>query len=390
MRNHYDFKKLLPILLLALACAGLFAGCHGAQYKEDEKAALEEKGAALMQAWLDEHMKGGEVLSAEADILMYPSGPHYLTDYVAGNLTVGGKERGYYVNTGTGALYLYTDCGLLSDVCLDEAFRILGLNDAQDECVVVDYSASLWLPDTGNGFVNAEHDEAAILMPGELVLSLEEAGEEEQRSLLEDFVRSPGGREPIEFGGVIRVPEETDLERCGMAYWQKLQADYGIKFENFNLYDGFENIATYSDRAAYDRYCFREVEEPDIRIFMTEAYWVEKAGKDGIKVDEKKEYDFSDLKFEKTDEGYLVTFPDYDHVFGFMIYADEGSEFRKHEYHNHEDREAYLSPGSTISGDRYFEYDLYWKDAGEDGYLLTNEDGVAEWFYGGEELIPRE
>ena len=101
------------------------------------------------------------------------------------------------------------------------------------------------------------------------------------------------------------------------------------------------------------------------------------------------ESDLSDLAFEKTKDGYLVTFTDRDHIFDFSIYADEGSEFLKHEYHSHEDREAYLSPGSKISGDRYFENDLYWKDAGEDGYLLTDEKGVRKLFFGGEELIPR-
>ena len=191
------------------------------------------------------------------------------------------------------------------------------------------------------------------------------------------------------FGGSIRVPEEVDLEQYHMAYWLKQQEENGIVYQNLDLSDDFESISTYNSRASYDRYSFHKIEDPDIRIFMHDVLWVEKNGKDGIEVVEQKEYNLSDLSFEKTENGYLVTFPDYEHVFGFAIYADEGSEFLKHEYHSHEDREAYLSPGSKIGGDKYFEYDLYWKEVGGDGYLLTDEDGYQKMFYGGEELIPR-
>ena len=283
------------------------------------------------------------------------------------------------------------------EVCLDYAFKKLELDRLRDECQVSSYTAGIWLPDRGNCFIGTENYEAAIWMPGELTLSLidaseragDEAGNDEQRKLLEDYVRSPDGRDPIGFGGSILVPEEVGLEKYGMAYWVKQQEENGLKFENFHLQDRFENVSTFSDRAVYDRYCFRTIEDPDIRVFMRDAYWEEKNEKNGIEVIEAKESDLSDLKFEKTEDGYLVAFTDYDHRFDFCIYADEGSEFLKHEYHSHEDREAYLSPGSRIGGDRYFEKDLYWKE-GEDGYFLTDENGIRKLFFGGEELIPRD
>ena len=399
MINRFCLKRLLPVLLLALLSFFTLSGCHGRQqYKEKEKAELEDNGETLMQAWLDGHMKESKVLTVEADIYMYPSGPHYLTDYVAGTFTDGGKVRDYLINTRTGAVYLIHDGGQLSEVCLDYVFDKLELDTLRDECLVSSYTAAIWIPDRGNSYIGIENDEAAIWMPAELTLSLEEAaekaggeaGNDEQRKLLEDFVHFPDVREPIEFGGSILVPDEVELEKYGMAYWLKQQEENGLKFENFYLQDGFENISTYSDRVSYERYCFRTIEDPDIRIFMKDTHWVEKNEKNGIEVIEAKESDFSDLKFEKTEDGYLVTFTDYDHVFDFSIYADEGSDFLKHEYHSHEDREAYLSPGSTISGDKYFEVDLYWKDAGEDGYLLTDGKGFRKLFFGGEELIPRD
>ena len=396
MKIHFDLKRLLPVLLALSVCCTL-SGCHGPQYKEEEKEALEKNGGSLMQAWLDEHVKDSRVLSAEADIRMYPSGPYYLTDFVGGTFTDGGKARDYLINTKTNAVYLVHDGTLLSEVCLDRAFETLELERLREDCRTDSTAAAIWIPDRGNSYAGTEKGRTAVWMPGELALSLEEAaegaggdaGNDGQRKILDEFVRSPDGRELIEFGGTIRVPSEVDLEKYGMAYWLKQQNENGIFFQNFYLSDPFENISIYNGRASYERYCFRDIEDPDIRIFMSDVYWVEKNGKDGIEVAEGKKNDLSDLAFKKTADGYLITFTDRDHIFGFSIYADQGSEFLKHEYHSHEDRKAYLSPGSKISGDRYFENDLYWKDAGEDGYLLTDEKGIRKLFFGGEELIPR-
>ena len=394
MKNHFFFKRLFTVLLPALFVLCALSGCHGPQYKEDEKEKLEEHGESLMQTWLDEHLEDSKVLTAEADIRMYPSGPHYLTDFVGGTFTDGGDVRDYLINTKTNAVYLVNDAALLSEVCLDYAFELMGLEGLRDACLVSNYAAAIWLPDRGNSYHGSEKTGQGIWMPGELTLSLEEAAEEAgndgQLKVLESFVRSPEGREPIEFGADIQVPEEVELEKFHMSYWMKQQEENGIVFENFYLSDPFENVSTYRGRASYERYSFRKIEDPDIRIFMKDAYWVEKNGKDGVELEEGKENNLSDLSFVKTENGYLVTFPDYDHIFDFSIYADEGSEFLKHEYHSHEDREAYLSPGSTIGGDRYFEHDLYWKEAGEDGYLLTDENGRRKLFFGGEELIPRD
>ncbi len=398
MKNRFCMKRLFFVLLLGLSICCALSGCHGPQYTEEEKEELEKRGEALMRAWLDEHVEDVGALTAEADVYRYPSGPHLLTDFVAGSFAEGGKVRDYLVNTKTSAVYLIHDGTLLSGVCLDYAFEKLGLESLRGDCRVIDHAAVLWLPDRGNSYMGVENVENGVWMPGELVLSLEKAeegaggedGNEEELELLEAFVRSPDKREAIEYGGTILVPEEVNLEKFGMAYWLKQKEENGIVFENFYLSDAFENISTYRRRASYERYCFREIEDPDIRIFMRDIYWVEKNGKNGIEVVEGKESDLSDLKFKKTESGYLVTFTDYDHIFDFSIYADEGSDFLKHEYHSHEDREAYLSPGSTIGGDKYFEKDLYWKKAKEGGYVLANEDGTRKLFFGGEELIPRD
>ena len=70
-------KKLLwmgLLLILSVSCCG-FSSCHGPQYEAAERDAMEEAGRKQMQAWLDEHIEGAGVISAEAYIEMYPSGP---------------------------------------------------------------------------------------------------------------------------------------------------------------------------------------------------------------------------------------------------------------------------------------------------------------------------
>ncbi len=381
-------KKLFSAVLLVAVLLSL-AGCHGERFNEEEKTALEERGAATMKAWLEEHTEDGKVLTTQADVYMYPSGPTLLTDYAVGTCSVGERTRDYLVNTATDAVYLLHDGMLLTEVCLDYAFEKLELEGLREECGVSGQMAAMDLPDRGNSYSGVEHSPELVWMPGELTLSLESVGQEEQRRILAEFVFSPDTRGLIRFSGTFRVPDEVDLEKLDMAYWERQQEENGIVFTDFNMSDSLENISNYAGRVSYERYCFREIEDPDIRIRMKDTYQVEKSGKNGIEVVEGGKYDLSDLTFEKTKDGYLVKFTDYDHRFDFAIYADEGSEFLKNEYHSHEDREAYLSPGTKISGDRYFENDLYWKEAGEDGWILTNDDGIRKLFFGGEELIPR-
>ena len=381
-------KKLFSAVLLVAVLLSL-AGCHGERFNEEEKTALEERGAATMKAWLDEHTEDVKVLTTQADVYMYPSGPTLLTDYAVGTCSVGERTRDYLVNTATDAVYLLHDGMLLTEVCLDYAFEKLELEGLREECGVSGQMAAMDLPDRGNSYSGVEHSPELVWMPGELTLSLESVGQEEQRRILAEFVFSPDTRGLIRFSGTFRVPDEVDLEKLDMAYWERQQEENGIVFTDFNMSDSLENISNYAGRVSYERYCFREIEDPDIRIRMKDTYQVEKSGKNGIEVVEGGKYDLSDLTFEKTKDGYLVKFTDYDHRFDFAIYADEGSEFLKNEYHSHEDREAYLSPGTKISGDRYFENDLYWKEAGEDGWILTDDNGIRKLFFGGEELIPR-
>ena len=381
-------KKLFSAVLLAAVLLSL-AGCHGERFNEEEKTALEERGAATMKAWLEEHTEDGKVLTTQADVYMYPSGPTLLTDYAVGTCSVGERTRDYLVNTATDAVYLLHDGMLLTEVCLDYAFEKLELEGLREECGVSGQMAAMDLPDRGNSYSGVEHSPELVWMPGKLALSLESVGQEEQRRILSEFVFSPDTRGLIRFSGTFRVPDEVDLEKLDMAYWERQQEENGIVFTDFNMSDSLENISNYAGRVSYERYCFREIEDPDIRIRMKDTYQVEKSGKNGIEVVEGGKYDLSDLTFEKTKDGYLVKFTDYDHRFDFAIYADEGSEFLKNEYHSHEDREAYLSPGTKISGDRYFENDLYWKEAGEDGWILTDDNGIRKLFFGGEELIPR-
>ncbi|SEA49049.1 hypothetical protein SAMN05216349_11434 [Oribacterium sp. KHPX15] len=388
MRNkrRLFFAGLIVVIFL-VSCG--FSSCRGPQYEEGDKTNLEETGKKQMQEWLDQHMKGSQVLSSEGYVIMIPSGPHYLTDLVTGTFSDKGETRDYLVDTRSDGVYIAYDNTLFNEVCQDYVFEILNLEDFREDCNVDRLSTGFRIPAGGKKNVYRETFVNEVWLPGELVLKLEEAANDDVLKILEEFVRNKDNRQLIEIGGSIRVPDEAVLEKYNLDFWVKSREEDGLFFENFDLSDSFEDIATYSGRAVYHRYGFHKVDEPDIRIRMKETYWVEKEEKGEIKVIEGRDSDFNDLSFQKTNDGYLITFPDREHTFDFSIYADKDSEFLKHEYHSHEDREAYKSPGSVISGDRYFENDLYWKEAGEEGFLLTGSDGIRKLFFGGEELIPR-
>ena len=378
---------ILGLMSIFIISASGFSSCHGPQYEEEEKEGLEENGRTMMQGWLDENISGSAVQSAEGCIEMIPSGPQYLTDYVTGTFSKGNETRDYLLDTVTGAVYLLSEGELFNKACEDLSFEILDLNRARDGCNVSSFSAELSIP-AGNSYYNgSEEFEDPVWLPGEMVLSLENAGDDKALKILEGFVRDSGRKEEIEISGTILVPKELSLESYNMEYWLKQRSDRKIYFNTFHLLDPLEEIATFSGQTTYHRYCFREIEDPDIRIYMRDRYWVEKSSKDGVKVTESQDSDPSDLTFKKTEGGYLITFPDRESIFDFSIYADPGSRFLEYNYHSHEDREAYLSPGSQITGDRYFEKDLCWKETEENGFLLSNEDGTRKIFFGGEELI---
>ena len=385
-------KKRLIILglmfIFIISVCG-FSSCHGPQYEEEDKENLAETGWVMMQDWLDENIRGSEVLSSEGCVDIIPSGPEYLTSFVEGTFSDGEETRDYLIDTASGAVYLLYDGEWFKEACEKLVLEILNLNGVSEDCRVSGFSAELMIP-AGDGLYNGSEDlKDPVWLPGELVLSVDKAGDNEDLKILDGFIRDTGRKEEIEVRGTILVPEKLSLESYDMEYWLKQRTDRGIYFNSFHLEDSLEEIATFSGQTTYYSYRFREVKDPDIRIRMRDKYRVEKKEKDGVKVLEAKESDFSDLTFEKTAEGYLITFPDREHIFDFSIYADPGSRFLETEYHSHEDREAYLSPGSKISGDRYFEKDLYWKETDGNGFVLSNEDGTIKFFFGGEELIPR-
>lgn len=388
MRNKRLLFFVSLIVVIFLVSCG-FSSCRGPQYEEEDKKNLEETGGKQMQEWLDKNMTGREVLSSEGYVIMIPSGPHYLTDLVTGTFSDKGEIRNYLVDTKSDGVYITYDNTLFNEVCLDYVYEVLNLENYREDCNESRLSTGFRIPAGTKNKVYEETLSDEIWLPGELVLKLEDAADDDVRKILDEFVRNKDNRQVIGIGGTIRVPDEAVLEKYNMTFWVKEREEKGLFFKNFDLYDSYEDIATYSGRAVYHRYCFHEVDDPDIHIRMKETYWVEKEEKGEIKVIEGRESDYNDLTFEKTNDGYLITFPDREHTFDFSIYADKDSEFLKHQYHSHEDREAYKSPGSVISGDRYFENDLYWKEAGDLGFVLTNDDGIRKSFFGGEELIPR-
>ncbi len=383
-------KHLFTVVLLALLfiCCG-FSGCRGPQYSEEDENGLSEAGREMMQSWLDENLSGAKVETAFAQIDMIPSGPHYLTNYVSGTFEDGGNRGNYLINTADGEVFLLYDEEPFLKSCLPYVFRALDFTGREEECSVENFSAMLWFPEETGTNPDEPVGTDGVWLPGDLVLTLRESGEE-AGAVLEAFVSSPEERTQLVIGGQILVPEDVSLEAYDMKYFLDEREKAGLRFGNFLCKDRFEERSVFGKQTTYTRYGFAEMDEPDCRIFMREKTVEEEENDGEITVTENRESRFLDLTFRKTDEGWLIVFPDREHRFDFSIYADGDSDFLQQEYHSHEDREAYLGPGEVIGGNRYFERDLFWKEADDGSFVLTTEDGRIKSFFGGEELIPRD
>ncbi len=173
-------KKILTCVTLFIAVCVLsgFSSCSGPQYEESERIAVEDEGKAIMKEWLDKHMMGSEVLSAEAYIDMVPSGPEYLTDSVYGTFSKNGEERRYEVEVEEKEIYLECDKSLLSGLIKPYVLDQLELSERADECSFSDFTVRIIEEDTpysGQRLLSEGYVDAGYL-PAELVLKLENVG----------------------------------------------------------------------------------------------------------------------------------------------------------------------------------------------------------------------
>lgn len=418
-------KKLIIFITMIFSVIILsgFSSCHGPQYEETEKTEMEEKGREVMQAWLDEHIPGAGVLSAEAYIERYPSGPYYLTDIVDGSFNDGEMERKYEVKLGNGKVFLEGDMYLLAEQVKPYLLEHLKLSEKSSECVFTGFNVSLQEEADlfRKGKAYSEKSVDIGMLPGELVLALTEADPDSMKEflkqkeetaiswnqeacdLMEDFIRHPENRPEMHVNGDINIPEDINLQKYDMAFFDDLNVKEGLYFRYLSLCqhpgkkhkDMFsaESMGPYyievrcSGRSTeYERYVRKPFE--DFFIEYEEEYYREESRNGTITVKEQYSNDVEQLTMNRTENGYSFSFMDND-WFIFTILTDGSSKLYEHEYTDRFDQAANIGSGS-YGGDRYIDHELHWKKRDDGALTLANSDGIAAWFNNADELVIRD
>ncbi len=95
-------RAAVPAYLLAVL---LLTGCAGGQVPQDDAVKKARQGQEMMQAFLDEHLPGAEVLSAETCEGALPGGLLCPADYVQGEFSDGEQTFRYMIHTKNGKVY---------------------------------------------------------------------------------------------------------------------------------------------------------------------------------------------------------------------------------------------------------------------------------------------
>ena len=250
-------KKIIIFITMIFSVIILsgFSSCHGPQYEETEKTEMEEKGSSVMQAWLDENIPGAKVLTAEAYIERYPSGPYYLTDIVDGSFNDGEMERKYEVKLGNGNVFLEGDMNLLAEQMKPYLLEHLKLSENSTECNFSGFNVSLQEEADlfRKGKVYSEKSVDIGMLPGEFVIALTSADpdgmqeffnqkednviswNQEACSLMDDFIRRPENRPEIHVNVDINIPEDYDLQKYNMAFFDSLNKKERLYFRYLSL-----------------------------------------------------------------------------------------------------------------------------------------------------------
>ena len=177
-------------------------------YREDEAKQLLESGTQKMQSFLAENVPGAEITGTENHIDYYPSGPRYLSDYVAGKFRSDeGGEQDFLINAVTGEVYfgLSEEKGNeLRDACVSCVAERFGFGNGYETYAGTEGFAWLVLPTLAPGTERrVGHDSFEYTgLPAEAVLS---------GKSMEEFVREPEGRPLIGLHHWYYLPEGMDL-----------------------------------------------------------------------------------------------------------------------------------------------------------------------------------
>ncbi|MBR2594367.1 MAG: hypothetical protein IKD83_07080 [Firmicutes bacterium] len=375
-------KKIIVIILIIFSFFILSGshGCRGPQYDAEEKTSVEQSGREQMQGWLDEHIPGAEVLSAEAYIDMIPSGPHYLTNSVYGTFSAGDKPQNYVIETDTAEVFLETDISPLREQLTPYVLEALGLENHAEECSFSDFNG--YIPQ--NAVFYSGPSENTGFLPGELVLDLENASESEARQIIDAFIRDPENRPDINISGDMLIPEDVDLKTYNMAFFEGAKNTFGLYFNSFYMNQEHARVSALGWYTDYERYVRKPFQ--DFFVEYEEESISDKVNNGKIEPMENYTNDVSNLEMFETDEGYGFRFKDPDNWFMFRIIADENSKLFPFSYTDRYDQAANIGNGS-YGGNRYIDHEVRWEQLPDGYWTLNNEDGTAAWFSNADELI---
>ena len=313
MKSFYLWTLLIAALILS--------GCtRGPTYDEGTKNSIGDDGKELMEEWMKDYYPEGKVLSAEPYVYMYPSGPHYLTDFVEGTMFDGEKERTFSINITTGEVALQADPEMWEEfqACAKELY--LESLDFSPESVVADFDANVAFDLTSSfapsskGFTGEGGYNAAGL-PGELVAA---------KGDIPSYVRDRARKDLIAVAGWITVSDDMDLSRYTFEDISSRQKQYGLIYRNLYVYNEHDRLTS----SRYERWAYEEWEG---RTVWTRKAYRSKDMNGYSGIDTKPDIQKSARLLERKD-GFTVQIDEDAPMVDFTLYVEEGDPLLEHLY----------------------------------------------------------
>ncbi|MBQ3077897.1 MAG: hypothetical protein IJC43_08565, partial [Clostridia bacterium] len=347
-------NKRLVWITLTWALLLCLAGCHHDPVEQEDAERIAEKGAEMMQTWLDEQMPDAEMTECAAFLqnIAY-TGREYLTDYATGRIRVDGEETVFAVDTVTGDVYFAIDQQTkeaLNEIAAAYLYDTMGVTPAGGDN---SFACHVLAP-----FRDDEHELEAYQFHYGFDFGLPADVED-----LEAFVRDPQSRVQIEVTAEITLPDDADLSGYDLERMEQLGNSCGMRFRSMTIANstqtfrmgtrewmttaGFSEYGDWLDRDGISidgRVRVREEERNDLTNEMTKS--------------DRRFDPEQDLVFEKTATGYQFYLPNEDwQEEVFYIRASEGAGILEYNYIEY----FYSDVAGFIAG----EYDIDEEDGTE-------------------------
>ena len=231
-------KKMIKMFAVLLASVVCLSGCFmpKAMYEQADADRVTAKGNEMMRAWLAENMPDAELTECDAYIVMpLYDGNEYLSDYASGYIRTGEKNKGFMINTVTGAVYFDTD--LETHAKLNEAAKvyiqeITGLDVCETENAY--FQCTVMVPvrdgDSENVIPGVEY-----FGPNWFGVDVLPAGTDTEN--LDAFVRDPASRPKLLIEAKFMLPEGADPTAYDSeAIAKMLEEEYGLYIKKLRIY----------------------------------------------------------------------------------------------------------------------------------------------------------